>query len=144
DVNGAPFKGGFEFQGWAYGTGTYTRIIDYLLAVKSATGEDLFAPHLSWFSQILRAEKHSLLPNRFEIDPIGDWGGDYGPVVMPSLPVRLAYVLAGTTDGPGAQHFAAVELAATSPYPDFPDEIYQAVFHPDVWEEFFFADATRP
>jgi hypothetical protein len=144
DITGAPFKGGFEFQGWAYGTGTYTRIIDYLLAVKSATGEDLFAPRLSWFAQILRAEKHSLLPNRFEIDPIGDWGGDYGPVIPHSLPVRLAYVLAGTADGPGAQHFAYAELAPTSPYPDFPDEIYQSVFHPDAWEDFFFTDATRP
>ena len=75
-IRGAPFRGGFDFQGWAYGSGTYSRIIDYLLAVQSASGENLFVPGRHIFSQILRAEKHALLPNRFEIDPTGDWGGD--------------------------------------------------------------------
>src|SRR5262249_39635789 len=49
-ITGAPFKGGFDFQGWAYGSGEYTRIIDYLLMVKTATGEDLITGNLSWFS----------------------------------------------------------------------------------------------
>src|SRR5262249_23261424 len=33
-ISGAPLKGGFNFQGWAYGTGTFNRVIDYLLAVR--------------------------------------------------------------------------------------------------------------
>ncbi len=144
NITGAPFKGGFDFQGWAYGTATYNMIIDYLLVVKSATGEDLIAAHQSWFSQILRALKHGLMPNRFEMDATGDYGGDYGAVIFRSLPVRLAYVLASSADGPGAQHFAYDEIAKTSPYPDFPDDIYQLVYQPVEWEDFYFTDLTRP
>lgn len=144
NITTAPFKGGFDFQGWAYGTGNYVRIIDYLLVVKSATGEDLVAQHSSWFSQILRAQKHALLPNHFEIDPMGDWGGNFGDVIIRSLPIRIAYVLAGTPDGPGAQHFASAEIAAHSPYPDFYDSVYQKYFQPSPWENFYFTDMTRP
>jgi hypothetical protein len=145
NITTAPFKGGFDFQGWAYGNGTYNRIIDYMLAVKSATGEDLIATHVSWLSQILRALKHGLMPNRFEIDPSGDFGSDWGAVISRSLPVRLAYALAGTPDGPGAQSFAYAEIAPTSPYPvDFPDYAYLSVYQPTEWEDFFFTDTTRP
>ncbi len=145
DVSGAPFKSGFDFQGWSYGSEEYNRIIDYLLAVQSATGEDLFTPHRSWFGQILRALKHALLPNRFEIDPSGDWGGDYGAVIRRSLPYRLAFVLSGTADGPGAQSFAYSEIAATSPFPaEIPESIYQSVMQPNEWEAFYFGDNARP
>jgi hypothetical protein len=144
NITTAPYKGGVDFQGWAYGTGTYNRIIDYMLTVKSATGEDLIAAHGSWLSQILRALKHGLMPNRFEIDPSGDFGSDWGAVIGRSLPVRLAYTLAGTSDGPGAQHFAYAEIAPSSPYPvDFPDYVYLSVYQPNEWEDFYFTDTTR-
>ncbi len=133
----APFKGGFDFQGWAYGSGNDERIIDYLLMVRSATGENLTAVHGAWFSAVLRAEKQALLPNHFEIDSTGDWGGNQGAVIPRELPARLAYLLAGTPDGAGAQHFAYSEIAEST----FPD----ATVHPlSEWEDFFFTDLTRP
>jgi hypothetical protein len=144
NITGAPFKGGFDFQGWAYATATFDMIIDYMLAVKSATTEDLAAPRMTWFSQILRAEKHTLMPNHFETDPSGDFGSIYGAVVGHSLPLRLAFMLAGSADGPGAQHFVTSEIAAASPLADFPDYIYQEVYKPREWESFFFADPARP
>src|SRR5258708_15441145 len=64
-ITGAPFKGGFDFQAWSYGSEEFSRMIEYMLVVKSATGEDLIARHVDWFPQILRAEKHALLPNLF-------------------------------------------------------------------------------
>lgn len=141
----APHKGGIHLQGWAYGTATYNWIIDYMLTVRSATGEDLFATRRSWLSQMLRALKSGLMPNRFEMDPSGDYGGNYGAVIFRSLPVRLAHALAGTADGPGAQSFAYGEIARSSPYPtEFPDDIYQSVYQPTEWEDFFFTDTTRP
>jgi hypothetical protein len=143
-ITAAPYRGGFLLQGWAYGSGTLDRVIDYMLFVESATGERLSALHADWISQVWKAEKESMAPNRFEIDPVGDWGGDYGAAVLHGLPLRLATVLAGTPDGPGAQHFAASELAAASPYADFPDEIYQSAYQPAPWEAFFFDDASRP
>ncbi len=144
NITGAPFKSGFDFQGWAYGTGTFDRVIDYMQMVRTATGEDLFAAHPAWLSQILRAQKHALMPDHFQIDVAGDWGGTYGGVIFRSLPLRLAYALAGTADGPAAQHFAYSEILNTSPYPDFPDYIYQLVFQPAEWENFIFGDTARP
>ena len=137
DISGNPFKGGFDFQGWSYGSEELGRMIDYMLTVKSATGEDLFAAHASWFPQILRAEKHALFPNRFMIDPTGDWGGSQGAVISRGLPTRLAFVLAGTPDGPGAQHFAEAGIDA----PTVPDA---QVFPAEEWAEFFFGDSSRP
>jgi uncharacterized repeat protein (TIGR01451 family) len=133
----APVKSGFDFQGWAYGSGSFNRLVDYLLMVRSATGEDLLKTHLSWFNSILLAEKHALLPNHFEIDPTGEWGGDQGAVILRGLPARLAYVLAGSPDGPAAQHFAYSEIAEST----FPDV---TVFPLSEWEDFFFTDLTRP
>lgn len=145
NITAAPSKGGMHVQGWAYGSAAYNWIIDYALTVKSATGEDLVTPHLSWFSQMFRALKHGLMPNRFEMDPTGDYGGNFGAVIFRSLPARLSYLLAGTPDGPGAQHFAYSWIAEHSPYPDeFPEYAYQEVYFPTAWEDFFFTDTTRP
>ncbi|HEY6842709.1 MAG TPA: hypothetical protein VI391_00960, partial [Thermoanaerobaculia bacterium] len=136
DITGAPFKGGFDFQAWSYGSEEYSRMIDYMLVVKSATGEDILTPHIGWFSQILRAEKHALFPNRFMIDPTGDWGGFQGAVIMRALPIRLAYILAGTPDGPYAQSLAFSEIA--------PSTIADVgVFDPPEWADFYFT-ASRP
>lgn len=137
DITGAPFKGGFNFQSWAYGSEEFSRMIDYMLIVKSATGEDVVAPHIDWFSQILRAEKHALFPNRFMIDPTGDWGGYQGAVISRGLPARLAYLLAGTADGPGAQHFAYSWIAEST------IEGVE-VFEAPEWVEFFFNAPSRP
>jgi len=137
NVSGNPFKGGFDFQGWSYGSEEFSRMIDYMLTVRSATGEDLLAAHASWFPQILRGEKQALFPNHFMIDPTGDWGGYQGAVILRSLPTRLAFVLAGTADGPGAQHLSVSEIAAST--------IQDVeVFPAEEWTEFFFNNSLRP
>ncbi len=137
DITGTPFKGGFDFQAWSYGSEEYSRMIDYMLLVKSATGEDIITPHIDWFSQILRAEKHALFPNRFMIDPTGDWGGFQGAVIPRTLPTRLAFLMAGTTDGPAAQSFAYSEIAASN----IPNV---EVFAVPEWVDFYFGDPSRP
>ncbi len=143
-ITGAPFKGGFDFQGWAYGGFTFNSMIDYCQIVKTATTEDLLSSRRDWLSQILRSLKHHLMPNRFEIFPSGDWGSDYGAVISASLPLRLAFFLAGTADGPGAQHFLHSEIAQHSPYPEYRDDIYQEIGRPSAWEDFYYGDTTRP
>lgn len=137
NITGNPFTGGFDFQAWSYGSEEYSRMIDYMLIVKSATGEDIVTPHSGWFPQILRAEKQALFPNHFMIDPTGDWGGIVGAVVSKGLPSRLAFLLAGTADGPGAQHFATAEIAAST--------IPQVDVSPaPEWVAFYFDDPSRP
>ena len=112
-------------------------MINYMLVVKSATGEDLITPHIDWFSQILRAEKHALFPNRFMIDPTGDWGGYQGAVISKGLPTQLAYILAATDDGPGAQHLIYSEIADST--------ISEVQVYPaPEWMDFYFSDSSRP
>ncbi len=114
NITGNPFKGGFDFQAWSYGSEEFSRMIDYMLIVKSATGEDIVAPHIDWFSQILRAEKHALFPNRFMIDPTGDWGGFQGAVISRGLPTRLAFMLAGGRRWAGRAAFRLLGDRATN------------------------------
>src|SRR5437899_1214738 len=76
-------------------------------------------------------------PNRFMIDPTGDWGGFQGAVISRGLPTRLAFILAGTADGPGAQHFAYSEIAEST-IPNV--EVSSA----PEWVEFFFNVPARP
>lgn len=137
NITGNPFKGGFDFQAWSYGSEEFSRMINYMLIVKGATGEDIVAPHIDWFSQILRAEKHALFPNRFMIDPTGDWGGNQGAVIIRELPVRLAFILAGTADGPAAQHFAYSAIAESN----IPGV---QVYPTPEWVEFYFGSPSRP
>ena len=108
-----------------------------MLIVKSATGEDIITPRIDWFSQILRAEKQALLPNRFMIDPTGDWGGNQGAVISKGLPTQLAFLLAGTADGPGAQRFVYSEIASST-VPNV--QVYSA----PEWVDFYFGDPSRP
>ncbi len=136
-ISGNPFKGGFDFQGWSYGSEEFSRMLDYMLTIQSATGEDVITPHASWVPQILRGEKHALFPNRFMIDPTGDWGGYQGAIVSLGLPKRLAFFLEGKSDGPGAQYFAETEITAST----IPNS---QVFPAEEWAEFFFGNSARP
>ncbi|MGZ8869294.1 MAG: hypothetical protein ACXW2P_13210, partial [Thermoanaerobaculia bacterium] len=136
-ISGNPFKGGFDFQAWSYGSEEFSRMIDYMLVVKTATGEDIITPRIDWFSQIFRAEKHALFPNRFMIDPTGDWGGFQGAVISRGLPTQLAFILKGTADGPGAQSFAESEIAESN----IPEV---EVFAAPEWVDFYFGNAARP
>ena len=99
NLTGAPFRGGFDFQGWSYGSGEYERIIDYLLMVKTATGEDLFTKNLLVLKTF--AQKHALPPPIRSIS--GDWGG-IGRGHHSRLPARLAFLL----EGPGRGGRAAL------------------------------------
>ena len=140
---GAPFKAGFDFQGWAYGSGTFERMIDYMVLVRSAGGPDFTQPgsastdHWTWLDAILHGLKAAMLPNNFEVDTTGDWGGDVGGVVDPGLTLRLASVLAGKADGPQAEHFNYSEIAK-SPFPDV------GSVSPAPWEDFLYGDPKRP
>jgi hypothetical protein len=140
---GAPFSAGFDFQGWAYGSGTFERMIDYMVLVRAAGGPDFTEPgsaptdHWNWLNAILHGLKAATLPNNFEVDITGEWGGDVGGVIQPGLTVRLASVLAGKPAGPQAEHFNYSEIAH-SPFPDVGN------VSPAPWEDFFYGNPNRP
>lgn len=136
NITGNPNKGGLQIQGWAYGAGTMSRIIEYMKMVQTATNEDLFAAHPTWMPNLLQAFKHSLLPNRYEIDHIGDWGGDVVGIAPLSLAHRLSYILAGTTWGEEAQYLANTEILV--------HPTWGSVFNLTNWESFYYLDENRP
>lgn len=140
-ATGAPFKGGFNFQGWAYGNNEFCRMIDYMITVKTATGEDLIDEHRHWFKDMFASLRHALFPNRITIDPVADWGGNQGAVIQRGLPVRLAHVLNGTADSAAAQHFAWSEIPQNTSYGYYAKDI---TIYPLVqWEGFYFRDNSR-
>ncbi len=138
---GAPFKGGFNFQGWSYGPNEFVRTVDYMLTVKSATGEDLTAAHQEWFTTMFRSLKHALMPNRIVIDPVGDWGGNQGSVISRSLPARVAHVLANTADSAAVQHFVYTEIPQNTTYGYYAKDVQ--IYAMPAWERFYFVDPAR-
>lgn len=103
---GTPFKGGFHLQGWGYGAESFNRVIDYLITIKTATTENLFTTTQPWWQQNILALYHQMLPNRYEVDHVGDWGGIYNNIFPLGFPGRLAYAYANTTLGGNAYDLA--------------------------------------
>lgn len=101
----APQKDGIPLQGWAYGSGTMDRLIDYCFIVKSATGEQISDSLYIYFSKTSEAFVHALTPNRFQVDNSNDWGSFLGNILGYSMPLRLSAVLENTPQGPIAQYF---------------------------------------
>lgn len=145
-ITGTPFKGGTPVQGWSYSGDEWCRMIDYMIAVKVATGEDLAATHEGWLHDIFTSLRHALYPNNINLDPLGDWGGNQGASIFHELPVRLAYMLANTYDSAAAQHFAYVQTPQNSTYGYYGPSIWITPY--ESWELFLFKDvnrtATRP
>ena len=140
DITGAPCKGGFYVEGWAYGA-ALGRVLDYMQMRQTAANENLFSTYQTWLIELLKAQKHSLHPNRSEIDFFSDYGGSYGAFAPLYLTTRLAYLLAGTTEGAGAQH-----LRYNFVQPPVNECLYTTgfLFPDEAWERFYFEDLTRP
>ncbi len=116
-------------------------MLDYMIAVKVATGEDLAAAHQGWIHDILTSLRNSLYPNRICLDSWGDWGGNQGAMIFHELPTRLAYMLAGTADSAEAQHFAYVETPQNSGYGYYAPQLW--IYPHTAWESFYFRDPNR-
>lgn len=140
DIMGAPCKGGVYVEGWAYGA-TLSRVLDYMQVRKTAANEDVFTDYHAWLIALLKAQKHSLHPNRSEIDFFADYGGSYGAFAPLYLTTRLASILANTPEGEGAQH-----LRYNFVQPPNNDCLFSTgfVFPDEAWERLYFEDLSRP
>ncbi len=98
-ATGAPFKGGLYFQGWRFGNEDFSRMLDYMMIINSATGEDVIGQFQNDITSIFHALKHSTLPGGLLLDPVGEWQYEGGAVSIRSLPARLAVALGATTLG---------------------------------------------
>ncbi len=138
---GAPLKGGFDFQGWSYGTEEFARQIDYMNTIKSATGEDVVSANASWIHDMYHCLRNAVLPWTVLTDPIGDYGGNQGAVTMPNVAARLAFTLKGTSDGPGAQYFAWTDLPQDHTWGHYASGVI--AYDLEKWEKFYLQDNSR-
>lgn len=136
----SPFKGGFPLQGWGYTGDEWGRMIDYMLTVNAATGENVVGQYQQWFQDIFHSQRHAMFPGSILMDPFGDWGGNQGAVIFHELPTRLAYVLRNTPDSAGAQHFAFTQLPQNGGWAYYAPNL--VVYPRDPWLGFLFHDRT--
>ena len=126
------FAGGYPIETYTYGAHHFQRLLGYMLAVRTATGDDLFA-RSDYAQKIARNLLYNLKPNNWQVSDEGDYAGDYTGVLQPSLPIVLSSLLAGTTEGAWMQHLAR-HLAA-APHGGQTD---------DAFVRFVFGDRARP
>ncbi|TSD62275.1 hypothetical protein FFF34_019325 [Inquilinus sp. KBS0705] len=107
-VLAAPQKDGIPVQGWSYGGETSNFLIDFTMAVKSATGENMLqtdAAFKQFFTKETEALIHSYTPNRFQYDNSNDNGSFLGCTASYGLPLRLSALLEGSTAGSNIEYF---------------------------------------
>lgn len=139
----ATFAGGHNPQGWGYGNSDFgNHQIDFSLALNTVLGIDVIAPYMDWYKANLNALKHSMLPKRFMVDPIGDWGGNNGIGFQVGLPNRLAFLLEGTDVGPNAQFFVNEWLPTQHHYGAYADGLTIPGLR--TWESLLYKDDNRP
>jgi Right handed beta helix region len=105
------FAGGYPAESYTYGANHFERLLLYMLATKTATGEDLFAK-TDYAQRMARNLLYNLKPNRWQTSDEADFAGDFTGVLQPSFPITLAYVLAGTREGEWMQYLAQHIAAA--------------------------------
>src|SRR5262245_19079541 len=126
------FAGGYPVEGYSYGANHFQRLFYYMLAVRTATGEDIIS-RSDYARKIARNLIYNLKPNNWQVSDEADFAGDYTGVLSPSLPVVLSSLLAGTLEGKWMQHLC--QNLAAAPHGG------QAV---DSFVQFLFYDRERP
>lgn len=89
-------KGGFWPEGWTYGLGTISYIIQYLEALKNATDKDIIADN-NFLQDIYASVLHSILPGAVEFLPFSDI--ETGDIRLGNRQEFLAAVFQGVVGG---------------------------------------------
>ena len=104
----APQKDGIPNQGWSYGGETTQFLTDFIITIKTATGEDLLQTDVdlkTFFAKTSTALVHATFPNHFQLDNSNDNGSFVGSVMSYALPLRLTALLEGTPEGANVEYF---------------------------------------
>ncbi len=126
------FVGGYPVEAYAYGTNHFQRLLYYMLAVKTSTGDDIIS-RTDYAQKIARNLLYNLKPNNWQVSDEGDFAGDYTGVLQASLPTVLSSLLAGTNEGQWMQHLC--QNLAAAPHGG------QVA---DAFVQFLFYDRSRP
>ncbi len=131
--NGGIFSGGFPSEGYVYGTNHFGRLLRYMLAVKTATGEDLITGS-GYGQKIAKSLFYNEKPNRWQFTDEADYAGDYTGILNPQFLLFLAKIMEGTTDGAYVQYM--YNNIATPPD--------QFAYSLAPFEQFMWSDSSRP
>lgn len=94
-------QSGYPLEGYVYGTNHFVRLLQYMVAVKAATGEDLVGPNAA---KIAHSLLYSLKPNRWQFPDEADYAGNYTGIMDPTLIAMLPTLMpAGAPDAGYAQ-----------------------------------------
>ena len=110
------FTGGYPVEGYVYGTNHFVRLLNYMQAVKTATGEDLIS-HSGYAEKILRSLLYNLKPNRWQFTDEADYAGDLTGIMDPTLIAMLPVLTVGTPESAYAQFFFRNRVAPPTAYP---------------------------
>lgn len=110
-------QGGYPPEVYVYGTNHFVRLLNYMVAIRNATGEDLITG--SGIGQkIIRSLIYNRKPNRWQMTDEGDYAGSETGIMDPTLLMMLPALTAGTPESGWAQFF--FQNRATSPDPYAP------------------------
>jgi hypothetical protein len=121
------FAGGYAVESFSYGANHFMRLLYYMFAVTTATGDDLIST-TDYAQKIARSLIYNLKPNNWQVSDEGDFAGDYTGVLQPSLPALLSFLLVGTDEGEWMQHLHQ-NLVATSHTGQVADSFVQFLFY---------------
>lgn len=130
--NGGAFAGGFPWEGYVYGTNHFVRILQYMQAVKTATGEDIYSTS-DYAQKIARNLIYNRKPNRWQATDEADYAGDYTALFPHTLPAILTGFLSGKTEGGWMQSFLQTFA---------PDPTNSGQLGPDPVSNFLLADPS--
>jgi hypothetical protein len=111
------FAGGYPVEGHVYGINHFVRLLSYMQAVKTATGEDLTSKS-SYPQKILYSLLYNLKPNRWQFTDEADYAGDLTGIADPTLSMMLPALTVGSPESAYAQFF--FRNRGTSPASDAP------------------------
>lgn len=106
------FQGGYPCEGATYGINHFVRLLNYMQAVKTGTGEDLITGS-GYGQKILKSLFYNFKPNRWQYTDTADNSGDTTGIPDAGLFVMLPTLLGNTTDAQWAQWF--YQHLATAP-----------------------------
>jgi hypothetical protein len=113
-VPNGSFAGGAPIEAYVYGANVQKNIAKYMLAIKTATGENILAT-TDYITRFATNLIYSLKPNRWQVPDEAEYPGSFVGVLQPDIPLFFAYLLDGTTVGAQIQYLYQQVIAASAP-----------------------------
>jgi hypothetical protein len=129
--------GGYPVESFNYGPPHHERLLEYVWAVQTATGQTLPNYSANYAMSMARNLLYTTKPDRWRSTDEGDFPGDISMMMPRNLPPVLALLLQGTTEGQWMQ-FYANQMATP------PSDVGTAYYALAPYMTFLYGDPSRP